>query len=167
MQDDRNFLFAIVLMIGIIMAWSYYNSLFAPPPDQMAEAVPEAQFETQRPFAAATGWDDGTFLPTASPVKERGSILSEDGRIAIDSGKLTGSIRLRGGRIDDLTLVDYRESTEKDSPNVVLLSPSGSQKPYFAEYGWTGQQQGQGPNQTTPWQANAGTLVPGQRKSVV
>lgn len=165
MQDDRNFLLAIVLMIGIILAWSYYNSLFAPPSEPVAGAVPQMQMEPGFPTAtgsAATGWDGGSFLPTASPVKERGAVLSEDGRIAIDSGKLTGSIRLRGGRIDDLTLVDYRETVEKGSPNIVLLSPSGSQNPYFAEYGWTGQRAGQGPNQMTPWQADTNTLAPGQ-----
>lgn len=164
MQDDRNFLLAIVLMIGIILAWSYYNSVFAPPPEAAAGAVPQAQTEMQLPTATdptGTGWGDGTFLPTASPVKERASVLSEDGRIEIESGKLTGSIRLRGGRIDDLILSDYHETVEKDSPNIVLLSPSGSQNPYFAEYGWTGQQPGQGPNQTTPWKADANRLSPG------
>ncbi len=165
MQDERNFLLAIVIMIGIILAWSYYNSLFAPPPDQMAEAVPEAQFAaplstTGAPVAA--GWDDATFFPPVSAVKERGAVLSEDGRIAIDSNMLAGSIRLRGGRIDDLTLIGYHESADKDSPNIILLSPSGSQNPYFAEYGWTGQRPGQGPNQTTPWQADTGALAPGQ-----
>ena len=59
----------------------------------------------------------------------------------------SGSINLKGGRIDDLRLKGYRETVAKDSPTVILLSPSGGPDGYFAEFGWVG--------------APAGTNVPG------
>jgi YidC/Oxa1 family membrane protein insertase len=43
---------------------------------------------------------------------------------------------LTGGRIDDLSLVQYRETTDPKSPAIELLSPSGSPQPFYAEFGW-------------------------------
>ena len=54
----------------------------------------------------------------------------------IETPSLQGSIALKGGRIDDLVLVKYRETVDPKSPNVVLFSPSGAPQPYYAEYGW-------------------------------
>src|SRR5262249_16837107 len=47
-------------------------------------------------------------------------------------------IALKGGRIDDLALVKFRETVDPKSPPVVLLSPSGTADPFYAEFGWTG-----------------------------
>ena len=55
--------------------------------------------------------------------------------IATDS--LQGSIALKGGRIDDLALVKFRETVDPKSPPIVLLSPSGTADPFYAEFGWT------------------------------
>jgi YidC/Oxa1 family membrane protein insertase len=38
--------------------------------------------------------------------------------------------------IDDLTLIDYRETTDPASKPITLLSPSGTKDPYFARFGW-------------------------------
>ena len=46
------------------------------------------------------------------------------------------SISLIGGRIDDLSLRQYRETLDEDSPIVRLLSPVGGEEPYYALYGW-------------------------------
>jgi len=51
---------------------------------------------------------------------------------------LQGSIALKGGRIDDLALVKFRETVDPKSPPLVLLSPSGTADPFYAEFGWTG-----------------------------
>ncbi len=46
----------------------------------------------------------------------REEALAQSPRIAIDTPSLKGSIALKGGRIDDLTLKDYRETVEPDEP---------------------------------------------------
>ena len=43
-----------------------------------------------------------------------------------------------GGRIDDLALTQYRETVDPNSPAIVLLAPSGSPHPFYAEFGWVG-----------------------------
>ena len=56
----------------------------------------------------------------------------------IETPSLQGSIDLKGGRIDDLALAKYRETVDPKSPPIVLLSPSGSPDPFYAEFGWSG-----------------------------
>ena len=56
----------------------------------------------------------------------------------IETPRLRGSISLKGGQIDDLALTQYRETVDPNSPPIVLLSPSGSPHPFYAEFGWVG-----------------------------
>ena len=56
-------------------------------------------------------------------------MLAASPRIAIETPALKGSIALKGGRIDDLALTQYRETVDPKSPPIVLLAPSGSRAP--------------------------------------
>lgn len=80
----------------------------------------------------------GTSVSSAQPMI-RDTALATSPRIAIDSPTLRGSIALRGGRIDDLTLLRYHETVDPLSPAILLLSPPGSPQPYYAEFGWVGE----------------------------
>jgi YidC/Oxa1 family membrane protein insertase len=88
----------------------------------------------------------------------------------IDTPSVRGSIALRGARIDDLALVKYRETVDPKSPAVVLLSPSGTAAPFYAEFGWVG---GAGasvklPTADTEWrQEGSGPLTVGQPITLV
>src|SRR5581483_9673839 len=59
-------------------------------------------------------------------------------RVAIDTPRVSGSIALKGGRIDDVALTQYRETVDPKSPPIELLSPAGSPSPFYAEFGWVG-----------------------------
>jgi len=81
--------------------------------------------------------------------------------VRINTPRLHGSVALTGGRIDDLTLATYRETTDPKSPEVVLLWPSGTKDPYFAEFGWVAGASGpKVPGPETPWTASGGPLTP-------
>ena len=67
----------------------------------------------------------------------RAAALAASPRVPIATDSLQGSIALKGGRIDDLALVKFRETVDPKSPPIVLLSPSGSPEPFYAEFGWT------------------------------
>jgi YidC/Oxa1 family membrane protein insertase len=66
----------------------------------------------------------------------RDAVIASSPRIAIETPGLGGSIDLKGGRIDDLTLTQYREETDPKSPPIVLFSPSGAPDAFYAEFGW-------------------------------
>jgi YidC/Oxa1 family membrane protein insertase len=80
--------------------------------------------------------------------------------VPIQTDSLEGSISLKGGRIDDLSLLKFRETVDPKSPPIVLLSPSGAPEPFYAEFGWTAADPGtKTPNADTLWtQSGSGAL---------
>ena len=159
-QDQRNLLIAILLSVGILFAFQAAFPPPAPPEEELAGA-PGAD----RPAPATRGAP----TPGAAPPGEAVAASSSDApprlRIGGRSGdRVSGSISLVGGRFDDLTLTDYRETLAPDSRNIRLFSPADSQSPYYAEFGWTGGDAET--NALTPppdalWRANRSTLIPG------
>ena len=72
----------------------------------------------------------------AKALHARRLVLAESPRVRIDTPRVSGSINLKGARIDDLVLKQYKETVAKDSPPIRLLSPAGTTDAYFAAFGW-------------------------------
>jgi YidC/Oxa1 family membrane protein insertase len=87
----------------------------------------------------------------------RPEVLAKSQRVPIETPSLSGSISLKGGLVDDLVLLNYRETVDPKSPNVVLFSPLGAPNAYFAEFGWQAAARSQAavPDSETVWQASA------------
>lgn len=159
MQDQRNLLVAIVLSVVILLG---FQMMFPGEPPAPSREPQQAADSTVTDMAAdipsVPASDDG--LPSvASQADEPELIPRDDGpRLLIDSGengRLIGSVALVGGRIDDLTLTDYRESIDPESAQIGLLAPPNSAKPYFAEFGWAADDReaaGPIPGPQTEWQ---------------
>lgn len=98
----------------------------------------------------------------ATPKQARAVVLAQNPRYKIDTPSLLGSISLKGGRIDDLVLHKYRVTVDKNSDMVEFFSPSGSEHPLYAEYGWSVApgSKAKVPNHNTLWKAEgSGTLT--------
>jgi YidC/Oxa1 family membrane protein insertase len=147
MEDQKNLLLAIVLTGVVLIGWQY---LFAVPQLEKQKQIAQQQQlqqQAQQPLpnaqpGIAPQVAPGTVpqapgLPTATPTLTREAALAASPRIRIDTPRLSGSLSLMGGRIDDLALVQYRETVDPSSPPIVLLAPSGSPQPFYAEFGWT------------------------------
>ena len=83
----------------------------------------------------------------------------------IETPSLEGSIALKGARLDDLVLKEFKVSVNPDSQNVILFSPSGSPEPYYAEQGWAAAPDAgvKAPTADTVWTAEQGAvLAPGK-----
>jgi YidC/Oxa1 family membrane protein insertase len=105
--------------------------------------------------------------PAAAPaqVPSRETVVAASPRVTVETPQLKGSISLRGGRIDDLALTKYRETVDPHSPAIVLLAPSGSPHPFYAEFGWVGAAgtTAKVPGPDTMWrQQGSGTLGVGR-----
>ena len=72
----------------------------------------------------------------AAPIVSRDAAIAASPRVKIDTPRLIGSIALKGARIDDLSLVQFRETVDPTSPAIELFSPSNTANPYYAEFGW-------------------------------
>jgi YidC/Oxa1 family membrane protein insertase len=140
MHDQNNVFYAVALSLVILIAWQYFfatSFLGKPSRQKTAQIGVIAGGAEIRPQPQAIG-TQATALPSAQrPQKfSRQEALARSLRVAVDTPRVRGSIALTGGRIDDLSLVQYRETTDLKSPAIQLLSPSGSPQPFYAEFGW-------------------------------
>ncbi|MEM6381624.1 MAG: membrane protein insertase YidC [Pseudomonadota bacterium] len=152
-MDNRNYILAIVLSLGILVAWQY---LYVGPQMEAERQRLEAQQAAQvidpttgsavQVDESAPGEAPPELPGTVTPM-DRQAVLASSERITIETSHITGSISTQGGRIDDIHLEEYRETQEDDSDTVVLFSPSGSADPFYAEFGWA---QGGGGSATLP-----------------
>ncbi len=148
-DQNRNLLLAFALSLLVLVGWMW---MFPPPEPQPRD---EAEI-TELPVA-----EDGeaqTMAEAEAPEAE------ELPRIEIDTPRLTGSINLLGGRIDELSLRDYFRTTDADSDIVQLLIPDGEPEAFYALYGWRPGRDmtwDDVPGANTPWE-----LIEGNRLAV-
>ena len=152
MTDNKNTILAIALSALVLIAWQYFygipNEKARQEQLQQQQLKQTAQSTTTQPGQAAQPnqpQPQGLAPPTpgaaqtAAPASmPRADALAASPRVPIDTPSIRGSINLKGARIDDISLVKFRETVDPKSPPVVLLSPSGSPDPFYAEFGWTG-----------------------------
>jgi YidC/Oxa1 family membrane protein insertase len=81
-------------------------------------------------------------------------------RVSLMSKEISGSISLRGARIDDVTLTQYRETLDPESTLINLLLKSNERNPYFIEFGWSSPDGVKVPNGKTLWKASKQILSP-------
>ena len=140
MDDNRNMILAIGLSLAILIGWQFFVGM--PQMEKQREALKQQQQQQQQAQtqpAPQPGQAPGS--PQTSGGIQPGTVSREQAlaaspRIAIETPRIKGSIALKGARIDDVSLVDYHETVDPKSPNIVLLSPSGSRDPFYAEFGW-------------------------------
>lgn len=180
MADQKNTLLAIVLSVIVLVGWQYF---FAAPQLEKQKQVQQQQQQQQTkagpqgPQAPTTQQQSGPQSPSVPQTQApnvqgtqqrpasqtRDQVIAASGqRVQIETPKLRGSIALKGARIDDVSLNDYRETVDPKSANIVLLAPSGSPSPFYAEFGWVAaDQKTKMPDADTVWtREGSGTLTP-------
>jgi YidC/Oxa1 family membrane protein insertase len=168
-MEQRNLLLAIVLSVGILIGFQFLIEKFQlvkptppPAPTQTQTTPTQTAPGTSAPGATPGATAPATGTPAApAAAVTREAAIADRPRVRINTPRLHGSISLTGGRIDDLTLATYHETPDPKSPEVVLLWPSGTKDPYFAEFGWVPAAAGtKVPGPETPWTASGGPLSP-------
>jgi YidC/Oxa1 family membrane protein insertase len=178
MNEQRNTILAIVLSAIVLIGWEYFYML---PKQRQEELQRQAQITHVQPAPQATpGQAPGAApaAPGAAPrapeqsgaapaaaQKSREAVIASTERVPIDTPRIKGSISLKGGRIDDVSLAQYHETVDPSSPAIVLLSPSESPHPFYGEFGWIGPASGavRVPGPDTVWQRQgSGTLGVGR-----
>ena len=170
-EDTRNLLLAIALSVMVMAAWQYFyagplyqrqhqaqmqaNSAAAP----ASETQPSAH---DRFAARRAGRRHAAGAPAATTPETVSAALAASPRVIIDTPSVGGSINLKGGKIDDIVLKDYRETIDpksRERPTVLaarrarrLLGRDGIRKSDGAKT----------PNLDTVWTADRQTLTPSQ-----
>ncbi len=149
-EDKRNIVIAMLLAALILFGWPTLTARFFPAANPPATRVVDGrQVAVPAP---------GQVPPAARPAAARqiGAALGESARLPIETPTLRGSVNLTGARIDDLVLVRYRQTVDKNAPPVRLFAPGGTAGAYFAGLGWSG---AGAPTASTVWQAPAGARL--------
>jgi YidC/Oxa1 family membrane protein insertase len=160
MDQQKNLILAIVVSCVILFGFQYFlapKNTPAPPPTQTSQQAGAPAALSAPGAAPAVPGAVPAPAPSVATPASRETVLAKTPRIAIETPRLKGSINLVGARVDDLTLLNYREEPEPDSPQIVLLAPDGSAEPYFAEFGWVaGAANVKVPGNDTRWTASGG-----------
>jgi YidC/Oxa1 family membrane protein insertase len=153
MTDQKNMILAIVLSALVLIGWQIFYGIpqgekqkqiaqqqaqeHAQQQPAPAPAQPGAPGQPAQPQTAPQ--PPGRATPAPAPAQQpltREVALTTSPRLRIDTPRVAGSINLKGARIDDLSLIKYRETVDPNSPPIVLLAPSGSPHPFYSEFGW-------------------------------
>jgi YidC/Oxa1 family membrane protein insertase len=154
-NDNKNMLLAIALSALVLIGWSLLSDRIWP------TAGPQTQQVESGKVKPVPQPEAGPAADAPQAIRKREVVLGESPHVRIETPSLRGSINLEGARIDDLVLVEQRETIAKDSPPVRLLSPAGAPQAYFAQFGWTGQGVAV-PDASSVWTASSPTLSPGK-----
>jgi YidC/Oxa1 family membrane protein insertase len=154
-NDSKNLILAAALSVLVLLGWSWASNRYFPtanPPSSKIEAG------KQQPVPQSSDQPSAPATPKA--LQSVAAAIGSAPRVAIRTPHLSGSINLKGAEIDDLLLLDHKETIAKNSPPVRLLSPLGAPGAYFAQFGWTAQG-GQAPALDAVWTADSQELTPG------
>jgi len=168
MNDQKNTLLFIMLSAIILIGWQLWFGM----PQQKPVVPPQNPPGTSAPATPGAPPTPGAPVPVEPAAKPltREEALAQSPRVPIQTPRLSGSIALKGGRIDDLSLSQYRETVDPKSPPIVLLAPDGSPHPFFAQWGWLAPSGTtvKRPDETTLWtQQGSGPLTINQPLQLV
>lgn len=122
MAEQKNFILALVLSIGIFVGWDHFFG---------TKNIP-VQVE-QKEIVVADLKDNNVISAPESLILDR-DVAIADKRAPIKSDKIKGSINLKGGRLDDITLLDYKTSVKENADYVDLLNPKNTKEAYFVDF---------------------------------
>ncbi|WP_374573480.1 membrane protein insertase YidC [Phenylobacterium sp.] len=161
-EQNRNTIIFVVSAVLILLLYQ----VFVLDPAAKRRQAEAALKHPPAAAAAAAGGPSSAAAPQLAPadkVVTREEAAAASPRVPIATPALSGSVALRGARIDDLYLKGYREGLNKDSPPVELLRPEGAEHAWFAEFGWAGANLKGLPSGDSLWQVVDGsTLAPGK-----
>jgi YidC/Oxa1 family membrane protein insertase len=174
MTDQKNLILALVISFAILMGFQFFYEM----PRMEAEQAQMTELERQQGASAPGAAPSDAPRPEAgtsngaAPAVPGGLTIGVDlnreqalalaPRIPIRTPNMTGSLSLKGARIDDVVLTDYQTTLRPDSEPIHLLDPTGLRRPYYAEFGWVAAPDAAValPNAETVWQAQGDTLSP-------
>lgn len=160
MNNSKNLMVALALSFVVMILWNFFY--VKPKIDEYKKQKQEYE-QAQAKKSDTNGSDSLSDINNENKVllDRKEALNIENRRIKINSPKLHGSISLKGARIDDLTLGQYKQNLDESSPEVELLSPSTSKKPYYVEFGWLGNNI-KIPDSNTVWYSDDKVLTPSQ-----
>ena len=157
MNDNRNMILAIVLSAFVLIGWGLLAERWFPTAAPQTQQVERGKVKPLPQPANAPG--------TPQALHDRADVIASTPRVRFLTDSLSGSINLKGARIDDVVMLRHRLTIDRKSPAVPLLSPQGARAASFVGFGWNGDGVAV-PGPDTVWQASSQSLAPGKPVSL-
>lgn len=153
MNDNKNMILAIVLSALVLFGWSFVTEKFFPTaaPQSVKVENGKAKPLPQLPTSAST----------PQQLRARAEVIASSPRVRFQTPSISGSINLKGARLDDLVMLKHRTTVDANASPIPLLSPQGARAASFVGFGWSGNGV-ETPGPDTIWQASAPVLGPGK-----
>jgi len=133
-EDHNRVVVAVVLSLAILLGYQFFFAKHVPP---------------QTPATVAA--EHPTVVKTEAVIRPRAAVLAATPRIPVQGKRVTGSVALKGLRLDDLRLDGQAVSVDNPEP-VPLFNPSGAPDAFYAESGWLSDDKNvKLPNEDTVW----------------
>ncbi len=148
-NQNKNLIFATVLSFLVLVGWM----VLFPPAEPKKELIENKLVLEEQ--------SNKEILSLKNNVENQISNVKIN-NIPIRTEKVDGSISLRGGKINNLKLLDYFETQDKNSENIVMLRNVEDDNAYYSVYGWTvnkGIDYSSVPNANTIWDLHSGTIL--------
>jgi YidC/Oxa1 family membrane protein insertase len=151
MNNNVRTVIAAVLSMIILILWQHYFSKPTPINNSESQINKEKAIDEFK-------FDNTENLENKILDKPQG------GKVEFSNNMISGSINLVGARIDDLILLEYKQTEKENSKNVVLLSPAGTKEVYYTEFGWLSSDRTvELPNNKSIWNADKKNLNPNEK----
>ena len=123
-MESRNLILAIVLSIGVLLIWS----LFVEDPYQQPMTNNNSDVNLDSSNLNNLESQSIDEIEDILEANDTSSIsldiaLREDERVQINTNNILGSINLKGLKIDDITLKNYKETLDEESDLIRVLRP--------------------------------------------
>ena len=163
-DQNKNLILATGLSFVVILCWFLIFPPEEPPieptlpdvPSPSDTTVPDLGVAPLPPVVRNNADDPGLELDAQADA------VSAAARIPIETPNITGSVSIVGGRLDDLSLVNYKETLDEGSENVRLFSPAGQSAAYYSLFGWApgpSLKHAEVPGPGTPWAIEFGSTL--------
>ena len=125
-NDSRNTIMFVICAVVLLLA---YQVFVMQPAEQRRAAAARAAASQVAPGALGAPAIPGA--PAAQPTSQfvpRPQAAGASPRVKIDTPAVSGSVNLRGARLDDLFLKNYRQAVARNAPPVELFRPEGADR---------------------------------------
>ena len=143
MNDSKNLILAVVLSALVLLGWTWAANKYFPTANP-----PSTKVENGKQAAAAAAAGAAAAPPTPEGAAEPRARCSASTPRVADRDAVAAGLDQPQGRADrrPRAASRQRQTIDKNSPPVRLLSPLGAPGAYVAQFGWTGRgRSGAGP----------------------
>lgn len=144
MSETKNIVLTFAICFVVLFGFNYFSG------------IRQAQ-EIEQDLKIANYFNQDSTPQKFEKILSREDILRQNPRLPFQNKDIKGSINLKGAKIDDLLLVNYKKTTDEKSGFVELLNPLNSENPYYAQILWINEAQKEEnsaieyPNENTLW----------------